>query len=182
MGWRGLVELCLRSDKFEKINVTDVRAGELIGEDLLTGDCVFEWNTDHTKRMNLDIIGYVSFFRLLSGFNKMIFWRTEAVVDHAKRYSKTYASIDSGWSRNFTAMAKKTVLKDNLSKWAPLSIDMSRAIKVDQAVITGEGKIQYMDNPEPDFLSDEDKQAAEILKREEQQRRAEDQLAKKLKG
>lgn len=147
IGWRGLVQLCQRTDKFKTINVNDVRQGEYDGKDGLTGEYNWKWEQDATKRAALPVIGYVSYFKLLSGFEKTVYWTVEELKEHAEKYSESYHQKDGSWITDFPAMAKKTVLKDNLSKWAPLSTDLATAIELDQAIITGDGKVQYMDNP-----------------------------------
>lgn len=148
IGWRGLVQLCQRTDKFKTINVNDVRAGEYEGKDMLSGEYSWKWEQDVAKRTGLQVIGYVSYFKLLSGFEKTVYWTLHELNEHAEKYSESYNQKDGSWVNDFPAMAKKTVLKDNLSKWAPLSADMATAIEIDQAIITGaEGKVEYLDNP-----------------------------------
>lgn len=147
LGWKGVIQLAQRTEKYEKIHVTDVRAGELVKEDLLTGDCEFKFEPDPIKRDTLDIIGYVSYFKLLSGFNKMVFWRIEKLRAHAKKYSKTYDRSDGKWNTDEDAMCKKTMIKEALSKWGVLSIELADAIKFDQAAVTDDGKPHYIDNP-----------------------------------
>lgn len=171
MQWKGFVQLAQRTGQYKTINVVDVREGELINEDLLTGDCTFKWEQDYDKRQALNIIGYVSFFELVAGFRKMIFWREEKLRKHAKKYSKTYDFQDGRWNTDFEAMCKKTMIKENLSKWGPLSIELSDAIKYDQAVVGDDGKPNYIDNPLTEYeeLSDEE---AEKIAEEERQRQA----------
>lgn len=148
VGWRGLVELCQRTDKYETINVNDVREGEYDGKDGLTGEYNWKWNQDVKARGLLPVIGYVSFFKLLSGFKKTVYWTNEELNEHAAKYSESYNRKDGSWITDFPSMAKKTVLKDNLSKWGPKSTELATALEIDQAVITGtEGKIEYLDNP-----------------------------------
>jgi recombination protein RecT len=151
VGWRGLVELCQRTDKYETINVNDVREGEYDGKDGLTGEYTWKWNQDLAARGALPVIGYVSFFKLLSGFKKAVYWTVDELNEHAAKYSDSYNRKDGSWIKDFPSMAKKTVLKDNLSKWGPKSTELATALEIDQAIITGtEGKIEYLDNPNND--------------------------------
>lgn len=150
IGWRGLVQLAQRTDKFKTINVVDVREGELINNDLLTGVLSFKWEQVEAKRKTLPIIGWVSYFELLTGFQKSNYKTVEALEEHGAKYSKTFKT--GNWSDNKDAMCAKTVIKKLLSDWAPLSdhVEISRAIKADQSIITEEGKYTYMDNPATD--------------------------------
>lgn len=152
LGYRGLVQLSLRSAKISKLNVTDVREGELRSRDLLTGDVDIR---AVENRGALPVVGYAAFFELKdTGLRKVLYMSKEEIEAHAKRYSKTYSSQykdtrdSSKWTTDFDAMASKTVLKLLLSKWAPLSVEMANAITLDQQVFNEQGEGQYADNPE----------------------------------
>jgi len=135
MGWRGFVQLAQRSGTYKTINATDVREGELIGHNLLTGEIIFAWEKDRAKRKTLPIIGYVSYFELLNGFSKSFYMDVDDLTAHAKRYSKTFQNNKGKWVDDFHSMCMKTVIKLNISKFGPLSVDMQRAVTFDQAVI-----------------------------------------------
>lgn len=135
MGYKGFIQLAQRSGQYKLINAVDVREGELIGKNLLTGELVFKWEQDEEKRDALPIIGYVSYFELLNGFSKMIYMSVKKLKSHAQRYSKTYQKNKGKWIDDFESMALKTVLKLNISKYGPLSVDMQKAITFDQAII-----------------------------------------------
>lgn len=135
MGYKGFKQLAQRSGQFAKLNSTDVREGEIILHDRLTGDIKFEWIQDQKLRLATPVTGYVAYFRLLNGFEKTLLMYVDEIKQHGQKYSKTYSQEYGLWNTDFNNMAHKTVTKLLLSKDAPLSIDMQTAIKVDQAVI-----------------------------------------------
>lgn len=165
MGYRGLVQLAMRSGQFKTINVRDVREGEIVGEDFLSGELQFKKLPDE-EREKAKVVGYVAYFRLINGFEKMSYWTVQELKNHGLRYSQTYASKNdwvrknSKWETDFDAMAKKTVLKLLLSKYAPLSVDMQSAIKFDQAIIGENDSVRYVDNNSQANINAEQQQAA----------------------
>lgn len=166
IGYKGISQLAIRSGQFETINVTDVREGELKGRNRLTGELELEWINDDTDRMKAKIIGYIGYFKLLSGYSKTTYWSIEELKEHGLNYSQTFKKGYGVWKDNFNAMAKKTVLKLMLNKGdAPMSVEIQQAIKYDQSVILDEdGNHRYVDNQKP---SAEDKLEA-IAAREQQ--------------
>lgn len=150
IGYKGFIQLAIRSGQFRTINVTDVKDGEVKHFDLLTGETRFE---ALPAREKLPTVGYAAFIRLTNGFEKTLYMTKEEVEAHAYEYSQTYkADKDKGWassqwSKNFDAMARKTVLKLLLSRFAPLSVEMQQAISSDQAVFNSpDGAPRYADN------------------------------------
>ena len=168
IGYKGFTQLAMRSGQFKTINVRDVREGEIVGEDFISGEMQFK---RIEGREDKPIIGYVAYFRLINGFEKMSYWTKKEIEDHATKYSQSYSSKDeyvrknSNWSTNFDGMAEKTVIKLLLSKYAPLSIQMQSAIKADQAVITEQGE-RYIDNEPQQVLipADQASKATDLLK------------------
>lgn len=142
IGWKGFVQLAQRSGMYKTINVTDVREGEIEEFDRLSGEIKFSWIQDDDERLSKKVIGYVSYFQLLNGFEKSFFMTRVEVESHAKKYSQTFKKGFGIWKDDFDSMAKKTVLKLLISKYGPQSIEMTKAIEIDQ-VIDGE----YADNP-----------------------------------
>lgn len=148
IGYKGFVQLAIRSGQFKLLNVTEIREGEITGEDILTGEMTFR---RAEGREGLKTVGYVAYFRLTNGFEKMLYMSVEQIDAHAKRYSQTYGSgrdyirNSSKWTTDFDAMARKTVLKLLLSKYAPMSVEMRDAVLSDQAVL-GDNTARYVDN------------------------------------
>lgn len=148
IGYKGFIQLAIRSGQFKTLNVTDVKEGELKEVNLLTGEISFE---ARPNRDELKTIGYVAYFRLINGFEKTLYMDAKEMEKHAKTYSQTFSSNKdyvrnaSKWATDFDAMAKKTVIKLLLSRYAPLSVEMQSAITSDQAVMDDKGT-HYVDH------------------------------------
>ena len=146
IGWKGFIQLAIRSGQFQTINATDIREGELKGYDLMTG----EVNVQAVEgRESKPVIGYLAYFKLTNGFSKSLYMSAEEIEQHATRYSQSYRGKyrdTSLWATDKDAMAKKTVLKLLLNRFAPLSVDMQSAVQADQSVLHGDGKLDYVDN------------------------------------
>ena len=147
MGYKGFIQLALRSGQFKTLNATDVREGELVDENFVTGELTFK---KADNRESLPIIGYVAYFKLLNGFEKYHYMTSAEMKAHAMRFSQTYKKGYGLWAdaEMFDSMAKKTVLKLLISKYAPLSVEMRDAIKADQAVMQKEDNYEYVDAEE----------------------------------
>lgn len=138
IGYKGFVQLAVRSGQYKRLNVVEVYDGELLKYDRVKGDVVI----DETKRVkDAQVIGYVAYFELTNGAEHAEYWSKDTVEKHANRFSQAYKAkkLDSPWFTNFDAMGKKTVLKSLLSHWGPLSVQMQ------QAVIEDHG---FRDNPD----------------------------------
>lgn len=150
VGWKGFVQLAQRSGQFRTINCTDVKDGEIANIDRLSGEIEFKWLQDDAERVKAETIGYVAYFELLNGFRKTFYMTRAELEAHAKKYSQTYKKGSGVWKDNFDAMARKTVIKLILNRYAPLSVDMQKAIEIDQASADG----SYIDN-KPTFEVEE---------------------------
>lgn len=150
MMWRGYVQLAMRTAQYLTINVSEVYEGELISENRITGEYVF----DTSKKSTDKIIGYVAYFKMVNGFYKYWYWTSDRIYKHAKQYSQSFRSQKdwvvkkSRWTVDFDAMAKKTVLKLLLSKYGILSVDMQIAFTSDFGVIKDVDTldVDYVDN------------------------------------
>lgn len=150
LGYKGYVQLALRTGQYKAINVIEVHEGELIEWNPLTE----ELNIDFSQKKSDAVIGYAGYFELINGFKKSTYWTREQIEKHRQKFSKS----DFGWKKDFDAMAKKTVLRNMLSKWGILSIEMQTAYTADHATIKPEvvetGDIQAnTDYVEADFES-----------------------------
>lgn len=167
MGYKGFIQLAQRSGHYKTINATDVRESELRIRDRLTGEIEFDWIEDDEEREKLPIIGYVSYFRLTSGFDKSLYMSLKQVETHAEKYSKSYqydkskGKSNSKWTTDFDSMALKTVLKLLISKFGPMNTQLQEAIEKDQSVIHDDA-ITYIDNEENDDKSSDDTKAKSI--------------------
>lgn len=151
IGWKGLVQLAIRTGLYKTINVTEVYEGQLINEDPFTGE--YEFNAK--SKTSDKVIGYVAYFKLLTGFEKQYYWTVAECEAHAKKYSKSYTgqyASSSLWTKDFDGMSKKTVLKLLLDKFGPKSVEMQNAIIYDQGITEdAQSSPQYPDNPQNDF-------------------------------
>ena len=146
IGWKGFIQLAIRSGQFQAINTTDIREGELQGYNLMTGEVNVQAVPDRETK---PVVGYLAYFKLTNGFAKSLYMTAEEIEQHATRYSQSYRGKykdSSLWATDKDAMAKKTVLKLLLNRYAPLSVDMQNAVQADQSVLHGDGKFDYVDN------------------------------------
>ena len=131
LGYKGFIQLALRTGQYKNINVVEIYEGQLKEWNPLTEELEFDFKNKESE----NIVGYASYFKLINGFEKTTYWSIEEVRAHAKKFSKTYKSTYGVWANNFNEMAKKTVVKNMLSKWGILSIEMQTAMITDQGVI-----------------------------------------------
>lgn len=147
ISYKGLIQLAIRSGQYRKLNVCDIREGELRAFNPILDEYTFEPETDMVKRVQLKVIGYYASFELVNGYKKSIYWSREQMEEHAKRYSVSYRKgWDSIWKSDFDKMAFKTLIKQLLSKYGVMSVEMSKAVVNDQAVLEEENNPMYVDN------------------------------------
>lgn len=150
IGAKGFKQLALRSGSYKRINSTDVREGEYQGKDRLSGQHKWAWIEDDKEREKLPVIGYVNYFELRSGFESELFMTKDELLAHAKKYSKNFAKYGTGqWVDDFDGMARKTVMKLNISRNGITSVQLQQALLADQAVVD-EDSYKYIDNEKDD--------------------------------
>ena len=146
IGYKGFHQLAMRSGQFKTIHATDVKEGEIESRDRLTGEMTFNFIEDEVLRDKTQTIGYISYFKLLNGFEAYHYMSSKEIEKHAKKFSQTYKKGFGLWKDDLHSMALKTVLKLLLSKKAPLSIDMQKAVETDQASFKNEDEFEHPDN------------------------------------
>jgi len=152
LGYKGYIQLAIRSGQYKDIDVIEVREGEFLGRDKITGKYQFNFIEDEISRENKPIIGYLAYFEYLNGFYKSIYWTKEKMQKHAIEYSQAYASdlkkktSYSFWSKDFNGMAFKTMLRQLISKWGVMSIEIQEALTKDMSVINTDGSYNYVDS------------------------------------
>lgn len=145
MGYKGFIQLAQRSGQFKSIYAAPIYQGQIISENPLEG-----YEFDFTKKSDV-LVGYAAKFKLLNGYEATLYMTVDQLKKHGTQYSQTFKKGFGLWKDNFDAMASKTVLKLLLSKFAPLSVDMQRAVITDQAIINNidTEDVTYIDNELP---------------------------------
>lgn len=149
LGYKGYVQLALRSGQYKHLNVIAVKAGEIVRFDPLTEDVDFRMIEDEEEREKAATVGYLATLEYLNGFRKTIYWSREKMEKHALRYSKGYAAKKgyTFWEKEFDAMAFKTMLRQLISKWGIMSIELQTAFEQDTVV--NEDYMEPADTPTP---------------------------------
>ena len=148
LSYRGYLQLAMRSGQYHKINACEIRQGELKSFNPITEEYVFEAITDYEKRSTLPVVGYYAYFEMTNGYRKELYWSKEQMEAHAKRYSASYRQgwSSSFWTSDFDAMALKTMLRQLISKWGMMSVDMETAYQRDMSIEDENGNPVYIDN------------------------------------
>ena len=162
LGYKGYIQLAIRSGYYKKINVIELKEGELKKFDLMTEEIEVDLITDDEKRENAKTVGYYAMFEYLNGFKKAIYWSKDKMIAHADKYSPAFTKkgyevllagkvkqedmwkYSSHWYKNFDDMAKKTMLRQLISKWGVMSIEMREAFEKDETIIKEDGTYQYV--------------------------------------
>lgn len=172
IGYKGYIQLALRSGQYRAINVIDVHEGELAAWNPLTE----EFNIDFKQKTSDAVIGYAGYFELLNGFRKAVYWSKEDIQAHRRRFSKTKSG--GVWDTDFDAMARKTVIRNMLSKWGILSIDMQMAESLETKQEDDTAQEPVLVNPETGEVIDID--ANELLGQAQENEQANDLLNKEI--
>lgn len=163
LGYKGYIQLAIRSGYYRKINVIAIKDGELIRFDPLNEDIEVNLIDDFEEREAKETIGYYAMFEYTSGFRKAIYWPKSKMLCHADRFSKAFSKekykellagqipekdmwkYSSFWYKDFDAMAYKTMLRQLISKWGIMSVDLQKAYEADEALIKEDGTAEYID-------------------------------------
>lgn len=148
LGYKGYIQLAIRSGQYKKLNVLAIKKGELVQYDPLNEEIEVNLIEDEEERENAETIGYYAMFEYTNGFRKSLYWSKSRMEKHALKYSKGYAAHKgyTFWEKDFDGMAYKTMLRQLISKWGIMSIDMQQAVEKDMATINTDGTYEYVDN------------------------------------
>ena len=151
LGYKGYIQLAIRSGQYKKLNVMAIKEGELeyfdpLNEDIKINLMVDNWDA----RESAPTIGYYAFFELVNGFRKAIYWSKAQMESHAVKYSPGYRAKKgfTFWEKDFDQMAYKTMLRQLISKWGIMSIELQTAFEGDMAVINEDGSKNYVETDE----------------------------------
>lgn len=200
LGYKGYIQLAKRSGVYKKINVISIKEGELISYNPLEEELEVNLIEDDYERENTPTIGYYAMFEEVNGYRHSIYWSKQKMLAHAEKYSfafyknggaKSLELLEQGkipekdlwkyssfWFKDFDGMAHKTMLRQLISKWGTMSIDLQKAIDKDMAVIQEDGSADYVENAAEEL--DNDNVVAEQEIKEVQPETKEPELEKEL--
>lgn len=166
LGYKGYIQLAIRSGYYRKINVISIKEGELVSYNPLDEELQVKLIEDDEVRENTPTIGYYAMFEYTNGFRKSIYWSKKKMLAHADKYSPAFdanslAQLEQGqvpekdmwkfssfWYKDFDGMAHKTLLRQLISKWGIMSIEMQKAFETDDAIIGEDLTPDFVDNNE----------------------------------
>ena len=170
LAYKGYIQLALRCGQYADLDVTEIKQGEYLGKDSMTGKPKFQFIEDDDQRDALPTVGYMAYFEYMNGFRKVLYWSKEKMMNHADTYSKAFSrqkyeellagkipesemwKYSSFWYKSFDDMAKKTMLRQLISRWGVMSIEMTKALESDNAVaaVADNGEILTTQEVVPD--------------------------------
>lgn len=179
LGYKGYIQLAIRSGNYKKLNVIEIKDGELIKFDALNEEIHCNIIDDYDVREKAETIGYYAMFEYMNGFRKAVYWTKDKMLSHADKYSPAFNKSDyekliegkiadkdlwkysSFWYKNFDDMAKKTMLRQLISRWGIMSTEMQQAFEYDDNM----GKLDNsgLTTEEPVFGSEEPLEAPESI-------------------
>ena len=151
LGYKGYLQLAIRSGQYKKINVLAIKEGELVRYDPLNEEIEVNLIDDEEEREKAATIGYYAMFEYTNGFKKAMYWSKAKMEAHAIKYSAGYAADKrkgnqyTFWSKDFDGMAYKTMLRQLISKWGIMSIDLVTAIDADMTIVNEDGSKSYVE-------------------------------------
>lgn len=187
IGYKGYIQLALRSGYYKDIDVFEIREGEYLGRDKTTGKYKFGFIEDDDEREKRPVVGYMAYFEYLNGFTKTLYWSKKKMLKHADKYSQAFSAnattvktkygektrvsfkdyelgnydkkdewlYSSFWYKNFDGMAFKTMLRQLISKWGIISIEMQTAMEKDMAEIKENGDYEYIETQDQEIVNQE---------------------------
>lgn len=177
LGYKGYIQLAIRSGMYKKLNVLAIKEGELIHYDPLNEEIEVSLIEDEEIREEAPTIGYYAMFEYTNGFKKAMYWSKKKMISHADKYSQafskeatggkypkvSFADFEAGkvkesdmwqyssyWYKDFDGMAYKTMLRQLISKWGIMSIEMQQAFEGDMSLVNDDGSFNYVDSPAND--------------------------------
>lgn len=150
LGYRGMLQLAQRSGEYKRINAMAVKEGELLHYDPFNDEIELQYIEDEEQRESLPTIGYFAMFEYHNGFRKVLYWSRAKMEQHALKYSQGYRAKKgyTFWEKDFDAMGVKTMLRQLISKWGVMSLEMQKAYEADGGVVNQDGSIDYVDTVE----------------------------------
>ena len=170
LGYKGYLQLAIRSGQYKRINVTSIKEGELVEWNPLTEALGVDFIKDDEIREHTPTVGYYAYFELLNGFVKALYWSKKKMGVHAETYAPAFKKngglealrkLEAGeiperdlwkyssfWFKNFDDMAYKTMLRQLISKWGIMSVEMQTAFENDMTFkesLSPEAAPQYAD-------------------------------------
>jgi len=170
LGYKGYIQLAIRSGYYKKMNVISIKEGELIKYDPLAEEIEVKLIEDDEVREETPTIGYYAMFEYQNGFRKTIYWSKKKMISHADKYSQafnkdSYQKLQEGkipqadlwkyssfWYKDFDGMAWKTMLRQLISKWGIMSVEMQEAYTKDMATINENGTYDYVETTETSII------------------------------
>lgn len=146
MGWKGFIQLAMRSGQYSRLNATPVYTGQIKKHNKFTGELELDEEFEVTDFTFKNQIGYLLYFKMLNGLEKYFYMTKAETESHGRKYSASFKKGYGLWVDNFEAMALKTVVKLGLSKYGMLSVEMQKAVEADQAVVSSDGGMMFLDN------------------------------------
>ena len=173
LGYKGYIQLAIRSGQYRDIDVIEIKEGEYKGKDPLTGKPLFYFVADDDERDALPVAGYLAYFEYLNGFRKNLYWSKQKMMAHADKYSPAFSAViytklmkgeipqedmwkySSYWYKDFDGMAKKTMLRQLISKWGIMSIEMQQGFVSDSKFIQMDEGGSFVETDAPEEPSAE---------------------------
>lgn len=179
LGYKGYMQLAIRSGYYKKLTVLEIKEGELQSFNPIEEEIHISMIEDEQQREAAETIGYYAMFEYLNGFRKAIYWSRKKMESHADKYSKAFNlqafqklkageipakdmwKYSSFWYKDFDAMACKTMLRQLISKWGIMSVELQTAFEKDAGILHEDGTTEFVENEEELPIPEEVPEATE---------------------